>query len=64
MNVNSMSRGPKFEDLQFEVQHQTDVYRQQKGLEQMLYDVFGPPHIGLIEIANKSKKCFWRMKDK
>lgn len=36
-------RDPNFRDFQFEPVHRTDVYSQQRGLEQLLHDTYNPP---------------------
>ncbi len=36
-------RDPNLRDLEFEPVHRTDVYNEQRGLEQMLHDKYQPP---------------------
>jgi hypothetical protein len=37
------ARDPLLKDYQFDPVHRTDVYSQQRGLEQMLHDQYNPP---------------------
>ena len=37
------ARDPVLKDLEFESVHRTDVYEEQRGLEQMLHDTYNPP---------------------
>jgi hypothetical protein len=36
-------RDPVLRDLEFEPVHRTDVYNEQRGLEQLLHDTYQPP---------------------
>ncbi|MBA4387845.1 MAG: hypothetical protein C0404_07680 [Verrucomicrobia bacterium] len=37
------ARDPVLKDYEFEPVHRTDVYKEQRGLEQVLHDTFQPP---------------------
>jgi hypothetical protein len=37
------ARDPALKDLDFEPVHRTDVYNEQRGLEQLLHDTYNPP---------------------
>lgn len=43
-------RDPVFKDFAFEPVHRTDVYAEQRGLEQMLHDAYQPPLNGINPI--------------
>ena len=38
-----LARDPALKDLDFEPVHRTDVYNEQRGLEQLLHDTYNPP---------------------
>jgi hypothetical protein len=54
------ARDPELEHLLFEEVHRTDVYGEQRGLEQLLHDTYNPPlnRIGGIDPRNPSRQQY------
>jgi hypothetical protein len=50
------ARDPVLADLDFEAVHRTNVYREQRGLEQLLHDIYQPPLNKVRPISPKNPK--------
>jgi RHS repeat-associated protein len=54
------ARNPVLRDYQFETVHRTDNYAQQRGLEQMIHDLFNPPlnYVRPISPTNPNRPAY------
>lgn len=50
------ARNPILRDLQFEPAHRTDIYSQQRGLEQILHKEYAPPQNKINPISPKNPR--------